>query len=246
MKIKHYASSWPEKLKIPLTKKEDKFFRFLELSNNFEKAISSIRKKYHIPTKGFSYRQEGKVGLGIPKYLEDEQWDEYLEDEEIIADAFGFVGSWGVSLSYFIKYNYMPKMAEEIVPRAAIFDADTTLMHLQTDYPSLRKRKISITINQKLSKKQLKDLIDLQWDQISDLMEKLPAWDQKKHINIEIFKRLVYYREVKKLSWPETVGAVSDEFPDKEVAHAETSLRNIYSRYSKRLQELSIDSVSLS
>lgn len=238
MKIRHYGKSWPKKLKIPLTKEEDNFFRFLELSPDFEKEVIDIRKKYQIPANGFPTTRESDVGLGIPKYLDYEVWDQYLEDESSISDLFGFTGSWDLSLSYFIKYNYMPKMAEKVVPRAAIFDGDTTLLQLQNDYPATRKRKVYIGVSQNLSKEQLKALIDLQWNQISDLMQGLPKWDAKKHSNVDLFRKLTFLRDIKKMPWGEIAANLGEQYSENDSVMDESYLRTLYRRYKNRLKKL--------
>lgn len=245
MKIKHYGKSWPSSLKIPFTKKERNFFRFLELSSDFEKQIADIRKKYKIPAHGFSTLKENEVGLGIPKYLDYNKWDEYLEDESTIEDNFGFVGTWRLSLTYFIKYNYMPKMADEVVPRASIFDGETTLQMLQNYYPSTLKRCFSITLSQKLSKEQLKSLVDLQWDQISKQMEVLPVWDRKKHTNIKLYKEIALLKEKGDLPWEKIMSILGEKYPEIDKVHDEPYLRMLHSRYTKRLERLSKDSASL-
>lgn len=78
-KIKHYVAGWPHKLKIPLLEREKKFFHFLEISTKFEDYIAAIRKKYKIPQRGFSYLKENEIGIGIPKYLNFDKWDQYLQ-----------------------------------------------------------------------------------------------------------------------------------------------------------------------
>jgi hypothetical protein len=245
MKIKHYASAWPKRLKIPLTAQEDKFFRFIELSDDFAGSIGDIRRKYGIPVNGFSYRKENEVGLGIPKYLEDEKWDMYLEDEAIIEEQYGITGTWRLSLSYFIKYNYMPKMAEKIEHRAAIFDGDTTLQMLQQEYPAMRRRSVVITLHEQLGKKQLKALIDLQWDQIKTLMTRLPVWDRKKHENIPLYKEISELKDIQHKSWDEIASILGERHPDNDSVHEETYLRNIYYRYTNRLHQKAKRSVSL-
>ena len=245
MKIRHYGKSWPSTLKIPLTEKENKFFRFLELSPDFEANIKKIRKRYRIPVGGFPTYEEGKVGLGIPKYLEDEKWNLYLEDEASLETKYGFVSSWRLSLSYFIKYNYMPKMADIVVPRAAIFDGDIMLQSLKDDYPAMRRKRLLISLSQKMSKKQLKELIDLQWDQIVKGMENLPGEDPKKHVNINLYKELAFLKEVKKMNWESVMATLGEKYPEDDRVVDEPYLRMLYSRYKTRLQKLPKPYVSL-
>jgi len=243
MKIRHYTSSWPPSLKLKLKREENLFFRFLEVNRNFETEIAKIRSKYSIPKNGFSYLREGEIGLGIPKYLDFDLYDRYLEDEFNLIEKFGFVGSWGLSLSYFIKYNLMPKMAEEIIPRASVFDGEVTLLQLQNDYPSFLKRRVLISFSYNLNRKQFDDIITNQWSQIKEQLKTLPSWRslKRKSENIKLFKEIDFL--INKLgNWADVSTAIFDKHPKNKNLADETYVRNIYSRYKKRLSDTSLKS----
>lgn len=193
----------------------------LERSNIFENYINIIRYRFGIPIDGFD--ESSPTESYIKLISNNKLIDRFVANCERLTERVRLPYTWLESIMYFAMHNIF------LVP------SRTILYH----YPALFTdpfpiRGVTLIINEKLSKSEFHELIDMRWNKISKDMKLLKIPKVNKMVRADWAKRIVELRDTNpKTPFAKVATQLEIELHDKgtDVDISEDYAKILYSRW---------------
>ncbi len=244
IKLKH-EEGWFYVLNKNETKKTTDI---LEESDEFEKGILSLRKRYKVPKKWFQRKRKHFI-----TYLDNwstKKLDKFFHDSQKLNEQLNLPYNWWSSIAYFAAFDVF--FCPEVIPveiRDSTEVKDGTSLHfikLSSHYLAIDDsvaKQVYLVLNEKLTKPQLHKWIDIEWDKIQERLENLPTPPRHKWIRVNIAKKVVELRDNamggKRPTFKEIAEKLSKEYENNEDVYdllTEDYVKNLYYRWKNRAQ----------
>ena len=192
----------------------------LEKNELFEEGIIHLKSKYKIPSNGYSIEKDA----GTEEWLFENKGlslDDFFDECESITAKLGLPPYWYSTIAYFAMFNVF--FTPERIP------VETKIIQDNGE------KKLHIIILERLSKNELKKLIDDLWNNIEAEMNLLPKAKKHKMLRAKIAKEIVRLRDDKKKSYKVIAQTLGEKYADNELFDVlnEDYVKILYHRWKK-------------
>jgi hypothetical protein len=209
----------------------------LEQSEEFEKDILYLREKYNIPKNGYPYG----TGFYYEDQLENNIIEAIYDDSDVITKKLKLPLYWSGTISFFAIYNQFltPERVSMWIHYLGSSDESSFLNLIPNE---TRDKSVFIEIREKLSKEQLHQLIDQEWEEIKKGMDlNLFEMPQHRMVRASLARRIVEMRDKiekgkAKIKFGDIVGVLQKENQDNDLYDilSEDYVKNLYHRWKNK------------
>ncbi|OGC59850.1 hypothetical protein A3A70_03040 [candidate division WWE3 bacterium RIFCSPLOWO2_01_FULL_42_11] len=220
-------------------KNTKKIAQVLENSWKFKLAVKNIRDKYNIPHVGFDNKKNGQL-LKARRLTDNPDFIDDVFELTLVLNP-PLPRYWVFSLLYFVLENILrPPQYPEILIYPNKYSKPSNPekplgLFLLLNY-------LFIMVGENVSKKQLHDFIEEEWDELKEHLNKLPQNPSNAMERLDMGIKIIDMRDNNDMSFEEIAEQLSKEIPEADLkeyeALNENNVRQIYHRTKTKLAKI--------